>query len=90
MVVVFIKNYDIYKVGQQYTVERTLGARFCKMKVAVPYTVHLDNLAKEKEKAEAEAAKKAKAEKLLKEKEEKAMETADSKPAKMRSKSIKK
>ena len=83
MVVVFIKNYDIYKIGQQYTVERTLGARFCEMKVAIPYTVHLDNLAREKEKAE-------KAEKLLKAKEAKAKETADSKPAKTRSKSVKK
>ncbi len=37
-----------------------------------------------------EAEEKARVEKLLKEKEEKARETADSKPAKMRSKSIKK
>ena len=43
-----------------------------------------------KAKAEKESEEKARVEKLLKEKEEKARETADSKPAKMRSKSIRK
>lgn len=41
MHVVFIKDYDIYKAGEAHIVERTLGVRFCEMKVAIPYTEHL-------------------------------------------------
>lgn len=92
MHIVIIKSYDIYVLGKEYIVERTLGARLCEMKVAVPYSVYLDNLAKAKAKA-AEAKKKAEADKkakLLKEKEEKAKETAESKSARTRSKSTKK
>lgn len=88
MHIVFIKNYDIWLAGRDYIVERSLGARLCEMGVAVPYSVHLDMLAKVR--AKDKAAEKAKVAKLLKEKEEKEKETADSKPAKTRSKSIKK
>jgi hypothetical protein len=83
MHIVFIKSYDIWLVGREYVVERTLGARLCELKVAIPYSKHLDNQAEAKRKA-------GKAATLLKEKAEKAKETADSKPAKTRSKSIKK
>ena len=83
MHIVFIKNYDIWLVGRDYTVERTLGARLCEMGVAIPYSRHLDNQAEEKRKSD-------KAAKLLKEKEAKAKETADLKTAKTRSKSTKK
>ena len=83
MHIVFIKNYDIWLVGRDYTVERTLGARLCEMGVAIPYSKHLDNQAEAKRKAD-------KAAKLLKAKKEKEKETADLKTAKARSKSIKK
>ena len=83
MHIVFIKSYDIWLVGRDYVVERTLGARLCEMGVAIPYSKHLDNQAEAKRKSD-------KAAKLVKEKAEKAKETADSKPAKTRSKSVKK
>ena len=83
MHVVFIKSYDIWLIGRDYVVERTLGARLCEMGVAVTYSKNLGNQAEAKRKADKAAT-------LVKEKEAKAKETAESKPAKTRSKSIKK
>jgi len=80
MHIVFIKNYDIYKAGKEYTLERTLGARMCEMGVAVVYT---DWVNMESEKA---ADKKAKA---LKAKEDAKRKTATSKKAFRRSKAVK-
>lgn len=98
MRVVFLKDHDGYKADQDLYIERTLGRRLCDNGVTIPYVTHMATLAKAKEeaetkaekKAEKEAEEKAKAEKLLKEKEEAERETAESKPAKTRSKSIKK
>jgi len=82
MYIFFVKNYDIWNQGEGYNVERTLGVKLCAMGVAVPYTVHLEMVAEERAKAKAKAAK---VKKLL---EKKAVEKADSKQAKTRSKSI--
>ena len=90
MHIVFIKCYDIWLVGRDHVVERTLGARLCEMGVAIPYSKHLDNQAEAKRKADTDAKHAALAKRLVKEKEEKVKETADSKPAKTRSKSVKK
>ena len=55
MHIIFIKDYDVYEQGMEYVVERTLGARFCRMGVAIPIAQHLDMLA---EKAAAEKKEK--------------------------------
>jgi hypothetical protein len=91
MHIVFVKNYDIYAAGKGYTLERTLGARLCKMGVAIPYSVHVDNQAKAK-REKAEAAAKAETEKIksLKQKEDVPQEMAESKTVKKRSRATRK
>ena len=95
VVLVFKRDFDGYKNGNQYSVEKSLGERYIENQVAVPLSVHLDQQAEKKEaakradeaKAEADEAKKAE---LLKKKEEAEIEKADSKQAKRRSKEVKK
>ena len=69
--VVFVKNYDIYKAGQQITtMERTMAAKMFKRDVAIPYTEFL-----ERERIAQERIEKDKADKIAaaeKKKEQKA------------------
>ena len=85
MHIVFIKNYDIYKAGKEYTLERTLAARMCELGVAITFTEHLDRQA-EAARKKADADAKAKSLKAGKAKEKK---TAVSRKATRRSKAVK-
>lgn len=99
MRIIFTKNYENYVAGKDYdNLERTLARRFVSMEVAIPYSVHLENLEEKrvadlmstkKEKTK-EAAEKKKANELLEKKEETEKETAESKNAVKRNKNIKK
>ena len=98
MHIVFQKDYDGYKKDHASFVERTLGRRFCRNGIAIPYQQHLDNVydaeqakiaAKEKAKAEkAKADEKKKAE-LLAKKKAADIKTADSKKPGKSEKAIK-
>ncbi len=97
MVVIMSKDFDGYKSGKQYSIEISLARRYVQNGYAVPLSVHLDQMAEQKraeEKAAADevkaAAAEAKRKELLKVKEESTKETAESKPAVKRTKSIKK
>ena len=94
MVVIMSKDFDGYKSGKQYSIEISLARRYVQNGHAVPLSVHLDQMAEQKrlEEQAKEQAKidEAKKKELLKAKEKITKETAESKPAIKRTKSIKK
>ena len=46
IVLIMNKDFDGYKSGKKYLIEKTLGARYIENGIAVPLSVHLDNQAK--------------------------------------------
>ena len=101
MKVVYLKDTPDHKVGWEGFIPRTLGRALCHQNITIPafgkekdgrYIELLESRAKENadREAKAEAEKKAKADKLLKDKEEAEKEKAESKPAKGRSRAVKK
>lgn len=42
MRVIFTKDFDGYKSGKEYYVERTLAVRFCGKSIAMPYQKYQD------------------------------------------------
>lgn len=85
MHVVFTKDYDIYKAGGDYILERTLGAKMCEMGVAMTYSDHVQ-MEVEARRKKAKADEKAEA---LKAKAAEKKKTAVSKKATRRSKAVK-
>ncbi len=97
MVVIMSKDFDGYKSGKQYSIEISLARRYVEKGIADPLSVYLDKMAEQKRAEEKAAADEVKAEadeakkkELLKAKEKTTKETAESKPAVKRTKSIKK
>ncbi len=97
MVVIMNKDFDGYKSGKQYSIEISLARRYVQNGIADPLSVHLDKMAEQKrleeqakEQAKADEADEAKKKELLKAREKTTKETAESKPAIKRTKSIKK
>jgi len=94
MVAIMNKDFDGYKSGKKYSIEIGLARRYVEAGIAVPLSVHLDQMAEQKrledQAKEQEKADKAKKKELLETKEESTKETAESKPAVKRTKSIKK
>jgi len=100
--IVFKRDFEGYKAGNEYDVERTLASRIMDRGIAISYTDHLAELQKaadakakakkvaaEKKAAEEKAAAEKKA-RLLKEKEESNSDKADSKTAKKRTRAVRK
>ena len=90
MRIVILKEFDDFKVGSEYNVERTLGVRRCESGHAEPYTAYVERLAAEDKARKKKERDRKKAEKLLADKEKKEKSTAVSKTAKTRTKSVKK
>ncbi len=97
MVVMINRDFDGYKAGKQYSIEISLARRYVEKGIADPLSVHLDKMAEQKRTEEKAAAAEAKAaadeakkKELLKAKDKTTKETAESKPAVKRTKSIKK
>ena len=99
MRIVFQKDKDGYKIGQDCFVERSLARRFCNNDIAIPYQQHLDNVydaeqtakkAEEKKEAEKIKADKEKKAELLKQKETEKKEKAESKKPSSAERAVKK